>query len=457
MEAYLGIDVSKGYADFTLLDKEKQELEKVFQLDDTCGGHDALKKLLKQFTLQHNLSTMYCAVESTGGFENNWYNWLIVLKKELPIKVARLNPSGVKNNVAASLERNVTDALSSRYIAQYIISHAEKVKYDVPDNIYSSYRSMSKHIALLKKQNTQLINEMKMVLYSTFPELMRYCKQGMPAWVLDVLKKYPSPAAIEKLKVEQLSKIKNVTHDKALSIINKAKNSTTSRNNSVQEFLIKSLAKQIADKQELIDEHKNYLADNCKGAEVDLIDTIPGIASYSAAAIMIEIESIHRFATPSHLASYFGLHPVMKESGDKQFAYRMSKKGRSGMRALLYMCAQTSVLHDEHLKNIYHRHRSKGKNHKQAIGVIMHKMLRMIWGVLTSTQPYNATTDKNNQTKKIKQQPDNKKEELKTKRRYQALDTDAPISNIQSKKRKAQSEPQVSSAEQVRDHQIAPV
>ncbi|MBK7854561.1 MAG: hypothetical protein IPJ79_06295 [Bacteroidetes bacterium] len=73
------------------------------------------------------------------------------------------------------------------------------------------------------------------------------------------IKKYPSPAAIEKLKVEQLSKIKNVTHDKALSIINKAKNSTTSRNNSVQEFLIKSLAKQIADKQELIDEHKNYL------------------------------------------------------------------------------------------------------------------------------------------------------------------------------------------------------
>ncbi len=59
--------------------------------------------------------------------------------------------------------------------------------------------------------------------------------------------------------------------------------------------------------------------------------------------------------------------------------------------------------------------------------------------------------------KKIKQQPDNKKEELKTKKRYQALDTDAPISSIQNKKRKAQSESQVSSAEQVRDHQIAPV
>ncbi|MBK7855548.1 MAG: IS110 family transposase [Bacteroidetes bacterium] len=68
------------------------------------------------------------------------------------------------------------------------------------------------------------------------------------------------------------------------------------------------------------------------------MDTIPGIASYSAAAIMIEIESIHRFATPSHLASYFGLHPVMKESGDKQFAYRMSKRTLRHARLVIHVC-----------------------------------------------------------------------------------------------------------------------
>jgi hypothetical protein len=34
MKAYLGIDVSKGYADFTLLNEQKKELETVFQLDD---------------------------------------------------------------------------------------------------------------------------------------------------------------------------------------------------------------------------------------------------------------------------------------------------------------------------------------------------------------------------------------------------------------------------------------
>ena len=456
MKAYLGIDVSKGYADFTLLNEQKKELETVFQLDDTRLGHDALKELLQKFITAHQISLIYCAVESTGGFENNWYAWLTKLSNVLPLKISRLNPSGVKNNVLAGLERNVTDALSSRYIAAYLVSHADKVVYDVADATYSSYRSLHKHILLLKKQNTQLINELKMVLYSSFPEMMRYCKQGVPEWVLSILKKHGSSASIAKLKLHQLAKFKGVTDDKAKAILDKATKSVSSRNNSMQEFLIKSLAKQISDKQELIEEHKTFLTENCKGNEVAIVDSIPGIGTYSAAAIMIEIENIHRFATPAHLASYFGLHPVIKESGDKKFAYRMSKKGRATMRASLYLCAQTAGMHDAHLKSIYHRHRSNGKSHKQTIGIIMHKMLRVIWGLLTKKEMYNAVTDKENQNKKVTAPKENKREELKTKRRYQTLDTQAPVSNIQTKKRKVYIESQVSSAEQALDHQCTP-
>ena len=32
---YLGVDVSKGYADFVMLDDKKQPIEENFQLDDT--------------------------------------------------------------------------------------------------------------------------------------------------------------------------------------------------------------------------------------------------------------------------------------------------------------------------------------------------------------------------------------------------------------------------------------
>src|ERR1035438_5525233 len=170
---YLGIDVSKGYADFTLLDREKNPLEKVFQLDDNRKGHDTLKMIIQDKLKEHKMEYLYCGLESTGGFENNWFASLSGWSKTMPVKVARLNPSGVKNNIAAGLNRNVTDALSSRYIGEYLIDHESKVSYDVEDNEYSNYRSLYTYILLQNKQKTQLINELKMLLNSGFPEIDR--------------------------------------------------------------------------------------------------------------------------------------------------------------------------------------------------------------------------------------------------------------------------------------------
>jgi|ERR1035437_4283890 transposase len=453
---YLGIDVSKGYSDFTLLDEAKNPLENVFQLDDNRKGHDALKKFIQDKIKEHDMDCLYCGLESTGGFENNWFNSLTGWSKTMPVKVARLNPSGVKNNIAAGMNRNVTDSLSSRYIAEYLIGHESKVSYDVEDNKYSEFRSLYAYIQIENKQKTQLINEMKMLLYSGFPEMVRFCKQGVPVWVLELLKKYPTAEKVAKLKSSQLSKIRNITAEKAETIIAKAKETVSSRHSSTQEFLIQRLAEQIMNKQESIEKAKKFLIENCNGPEVDLVASIKGIGKYSASCIMIEIENIYRFASTKKLVSYFGVHPELKESGDKIKKYRMSKKGRSSMRSALYMCAQSAAMFDLHFKQIYHHHRSKGKSHKQAIVVIMHKLLRLIWGILMTKKPYEATIDIANQNKKVSAIKDeNKRNENKVKRRYQEADLEAPISNRQNKIRKVQSDSQVDIVEQIRDVPIA--
>ena len=45
-EGFLGIDVSKGYADFVLLDQKKRVIEEGFQLADDVGGRRQLRKLI---------------------------------------------------------------------------------------------------------------------------------------------------------------------------------------------------------------------------------------------------------------------------------------------------------------------------------------------------------------------------------------------------------------------------
>ena len=69
---YLGIDVSKGYSDFVLLNKKKEELESCFQLDDNQEGHFQLLNLLKNLLEKHCLTGIEAVMESTGGYENNW-------------------------------------------------------------------------------------------------------------------------------------------------------------------------------------------------------------------------------------------------------------------------------------------------------------------------------------------------------------------------------------------------
>lgn len=459
MKAFLGIDVSKGYADFTLLDEKKNQLEKPFQLDDSSNGHKVLIQELRSFIAQHHLHEVFCGVESTGGFENNWYLLLEKMKEQLPIHVARLNPLGIKHAVVAGLKRNITDALSSRYIAEYLVMYPETVDYLMQNQNYASFRSLHKYIFLLKKQKGQLINQLRMILYSSNPELSRFCKSGIPGWVLILLQKYPTATLLAKAKPNILMLIKNITNEKALLLINNAKESVASRTNEPQDFLIRCLSEQIEKVQISIDKCKKQLSSNCKGKEINLLCSISGIAEYSAASIMIEIENIKRFPSPKHLVSYFGVHPVLKESGDKKSVYRMSKKGRAMMRATLYMCAKSAVIHSAFFKNIYHKKRESGMKHKQAIGVIMQKMLRIIWGVLSSETPYNEAIMNNKKSDRKEVDTHHQKvNEMDSKRRFQPLDEKAPVSGLQYKKRKALIESQDQrNVEQIRDQRLMPI
>ena len=108
---FLGIDASKGYSDFVMLDGKKQTVIDNFQLDDTFEGHSQLYELLRRFNQDYPRATIYAAVESTGGYENNWLRSLLNFQSSLPIKTAHLNPLGVSHNSKADLKRNVTESV----------------------------------------------------------------------------------------------------------------------------------------------------------------------------------------------------------------------------------------------------------------------------------------------------------------------------------------------------------
>lgn len=447
-QGFLGIDVSKGYADFVLMDRDCRSIEETFQLSDTTHSRKHLMDLIAGWQKQ-GLKQLYCAVESTGGYENNWYCLLKGLQAAGGVWVARLNAKAIKSASEASLRRTVTDAVSAASIASFMVKFPEKVDYGLEvfpiSEQFKEGRQFITGISMWQKQKVQLSNQLEKLLYQHLSELLIYCRNGMQTWMLEMLIKYPSIAQLKKAGVAGLSKIKSVSKEKAQAILKKISESNPSTSKSMQ-YLISTTAREVLHQRTLVETNKAYLNEMYKDdPSVELLTQIKGIGLDSAVSIVLEIEDVKRFASAKKIVAYFGLDPTFKQSGDGLWGNHLSKKGRGRMRSTLYMVALSAVRYNPMFTQLYARFRAKGMKHKQAAGVVMNKMLRVIYGVLKTGKAFDPQIDKKQQENAVQKQDTLKKQDQKDKRiaeekrqRFQSELNSAPISGRNYKKRKKQ-------------------
>ena len=118
-----------------------------------------------------------------------------------------------------------------------------------------------------------------------------------------------------------------------------------------------------------------------------LLQTIPGIDEIAAALILIEIgDDMGRFACAERLASWAALSPGNNESAGKRKSGR-TRHGNSIIRFILCECANATRMTKSTLAAKY-RSLMVRKSHKRAIVAVAHKMIRLIFLMLTRRQPY---------------------------------------------------------------------
>jgi len=432
----MGGDVSKGYCDFIILDEEEKVFEKNFQLDDTFMGHQELKNYFTNFFLKNPQSELYAGFESTGGYENNWINLFRELRSEYNLHVVRINPKAIYHYRESDLKRVITDKLSAINIAEYLISKKRKIRFDHEDT-HVELKRQWKFIRLLKKQKVQLINHFESLVYNAHPQLLSYWQGDLPNWLLHLISKYPTANILSKAPVGEVSQIPYISKEKAKKLISESKKSVASATRSGYEVLLSTLARKILDTGKLIDVQIKIMVESYDFEEIELLISFAGISEYSAFGLMIEIVNIQGYKSVKSLAAFFGLNPAFKESGDGQIVPRMSKQGRKEPRNLLFNIARNAIVHNEYIKQLYESYCENKESKMAVIGIIMHKILRIVYGMLKNKTIYNPEIDKKNRNKKIHNQGKNDKKKNKV-RRYQQYDENAPISRRNAKKRKEQ-------------------
>jgi transposase len=122
-----------------------------------------------------------------------------------------------------------------------------------------------------------------------------------------------------------------------------------------------------------------------------LLKTIPGIGPKTAAVMLVCAKGLEGFQSHRQLASFIGVAPTVYESGTSvKGKGGVAKTGNPYLRALLFMCAFTASKTCAPCARLHARLIAKGKPKMVALTAVMHRLVKIAFGVVSSGEPYRG-------------------------------------------------------------------
>lgn len=118
-----------------------------------------------------------------------------------------------------------------------------------------------------------------------------------------------------------------------------------------------------------------------------LLLSVPGIGQITAVAIMAEIGDINRFLHFKKFASYVGLIPRLKQSGETERAGAITYRNNSYLRPLIVEAAWQAIRADSAMLAFF-QETCKKSNSKKAIVKVARKLLSKIYFVMRNRKIY---------------------------------------------------------------------
>ncbi|MGK7369301.1 MAG: IS110 family transposase [Candidatus Halalkalibacterium sp. M3_1C_030] len=124
---------------------------------------------------------------------------------------------------------------------------------------------------------------------------------------------------------------------------------------------------------------------------IQRIAEICGLGRQSVLEVVAETNGFALINNRNQLASYSGLDVILDQSGNRQGATKISKRGNAHIRRALYMPALSAIQHNKALKAFYQRllEKCSEDDKKKAVVAVMRKLLLLIYSLWKSGQSYD--------------------------------------------------------------------
>lgn len=386
---YVGIDVSKDSFSVAGLDSKGNTLfEDSYSMDAKGFG------LFLKIVLQHckDLSQILAAMESTGCYHLNLFSYL----NGQGIEAVVINPLLISNFAKLSLRKTKTDKKAAKTIAQFILQNQEAVSQLAVSQSLQDLRDLSRERESLCHLISATKSEIKRVLRTTFPELESICDISTKV-MLQFLTQYPSARMVTLAKPKDVIRAlgrkgagTRLTFS-AQDIIRAAQNSVGVVS-PAKEVILQGKVSTLMHLQERVQQMTKLMTELCKASmlqDLEIVTSIKGIKTKTAVPFLAEVGDIKNYSCYKKLIAFAGLDPSVRQSGKFVGQSKISKRGNRHLRRVLYLMASSVVKNNSFFRHYFIRKKKKGMSPQKALFTVSHKLIRIIFAMMTHKTYFN--------------------------------------------------------------------
>ena len=384
----VGIDVAKDKHDCFILNSEGVVLADAFTIPNNLEGFQTLLDKLRDCSTPQD--SIKVGLEATGHYSYNILGFLL----DNGLATYVLNP--LRTNLyrkSLSLRKTKTDRVDARTIAAMLLSDTGLKPYTDTAYHNEELKSLTRYRFDKVKERAKLKQSVSRLVCILFPELEKLVPTLHIASVYALLSEFPGAKQIAAAHLTRLKALLadaskgRYGRDTAVDIRDAARCSIASRmpakslelQHTIR--LIRELDAEIKEIEAAIQVIMEELHSP--------ITTIPGIGYRMGAMILAEVGDFSRFDSPDKLLAYAGMSPSTYQSGQLKNCYpHMEKRGSRYLRYALYNAAKYVCLWDPAFAAYLAKKRSEGKHYNVALSHAAKKLVRLIFALEKSRQPY---------------------------------------------------------------------
>jgi len=363
-----GIDVHKKFVVACLLkiDEQGEETRQVQRFETYTQDLLRLSDWLTGFGCTH------VAMESTGVYWKPIYNLL-----EGHLELLVVNAHHIK-----AVPGRKTDVKDSEWIAELLQHGLLKASF-IPPQWQRDWRDLTRYRTSLVQERARIVNRLQKVLEDANLKLAGVATDVMGksgrVMLEAILAGATNPEQLAELAKGRLRKK-----------IPQLKQALSGRVREHHRFLLVEQLSHIDYLDEAIERLSGEIAERLRPfqAEIERLDTIPGINRLIAEVLLAEIgPDMNRFPDAHHLASWAGLCPGHNESGGKRHSGKTRKGNRWLRQALIEAAHGASHTKDTYLSSQYRRLVGR-RGKKRALVAVGHSLLVIAYHVLNRPATY---------------------------------------------------------------------